>query len=266
MSQQGRILIFTMHKSASLFLHRVCADLARLTNRTYFSPNGGDVRVALKELAANADFWTHNTSGCFGPLRAYIEVPEMRQARILLHLRDPRDVLVSMFYSYCYSHVGEVAGGTGYRKEIADQGIDNFVLKLATAPRPPVTGDYGTGAPLWEFAGNVQQRYGNYVHHLLRNPQRDVVLVRYEDMLADLDGWLGSVAERFEVSDAALIEELADSYRPMFDRRDENKWVHTRKMTPGDYVEKLSPATITELDRIFENTLNCLGYSRADAQ
>lgn len=266
MRQQGRILIFTMHKSASMFIHRVCTDLAHLTNRTYYSPNGGDVPVTLKEMATNANFWTNKTSGCFGPLRIYIEVPNMQGARILLHLRDPRDVLVSMFYSYCYSHVGEIAGGTGYRKGVADQGIDEFVLKLATAQHRPVRGDYGTGAPLWEVAGNFQQRYLTYVNHLLRDPQRDVVLLRYEDMFADVDGWLASVAERFEVADAAVIEELADRYRPMFNRRDENKWVHTRKVTPGDYLEKLSPATIAGLDRIFEDTLDCLGYSRADAR
>ncbi len=260
MTRQRRILFFTMHKSASMFIHRVCADLARVTNRTYYSPNGGDVLVTLKEMATNMEFWTDKKSGCFGPLRTFITIPDMEEGRILLHLRDPRDVLVSMYYSYCYSHSGEVAGGTGYRKDVADNGIDDFVLKLATAQRQPVSGDYGTGAHLWEIAGNVKQRYRNYVHHLLEEPHRNVVLLRYEEMIADLDGWLGKVAEQFDVNDSAAVKQLADHYRPTFHRSGENAWVHKRKVIPGDYLEKLRPATIGKLSRIFEDTLDCLGY------
>jgi len=260
MFRQRRILFFTMHKSASMFIHRVCTDLARVTNRVYYSPNGGDVLVTLKEMATNKAFWTDKKSGCFGPLRTFIRIPDMDESRILLHLRDPRDVLVSMYFSYCYSHSGEVAGGTGYRKAVADNGIDDFVLELAMAQRQPVSGDYGTGAHLWEIAGNVQQRYRTYVEQLLEGSHPNVVLLRYEDMISDLDGWLGKVAEEFEVDDPATVKRLADHYRPAFQRKSENAWVHMRKVTPGDYLEKLRPATIAELDRIFGDMLACLGY------
>ncbi len=108
---------------------------------------------------------------------------------------------------------------------------------LSHAKGQPVSGDYGTGAHLWEIAGNVKQRYRNYVHHLLEEPHRNVVLLRYEEMIADLDGWLGKLAEQFEVNDVVTVKQLVDHYRPTFHQSDENEWVHMRKVTPGDYLE-----------------------------
>ena len=88
---ERRILFFTLHKCASMFIHRVCTDLARISGRAYFSPNGGDFQVSLQEMVTNVGFWQAHKAGCFGPLRLFIEIPEMENDRILLHLRDPRD-------------------------------------------------------------------------------------------------------------------------------------------------------------------------------
>ncbi len=265
MVAERRILFFTLHKCASMFIHRVCTDLARISGRAYFSPNGGDFQVSLQEMVTSVGFWQAHKAGCFGPLRLFIEIPEMEHDRILLHLRDPRDVLVSMYYSYCFSHGGEISGGTGYRKEVAERGIDEFVLKLATAEERPVAGDYGTGSHVWEIAGNMRQRYFNYMRHLLDGQLRNVALVRYEDMIGDLEGWLEKVAAQFDVSEPATIRQLAGQYRPAFDRTGENEWTHVRKVTPGDHLEKLRPETIAQLDRIFGEVLDTLGYRRAAA-
>ena len=112
-------------------------------------------------MLTQSEVW-EGRSGCFGPIRALVGVPDLGSRKVLLHLRDPRDVLVSMFYSYCYTHPGDVAGNTGYRKEVADQGIDRFVLTKARETESTYRGDYGTGGSVHSLIGNMRERYERY--------------------------------------------------------------------------------------------------------
>ena len=36
--------------------------------------------------------------GVYGPIRCYVDIPRIEKARIAIQLRDPRDVLVSIFF------------------------------------------------------------------------------------------------------------------------------------------------------------------------
>ena len=257
MSRFHRVLVFSLHRSGSMLVYRICRELAQCAGLRHYSPNGGDVLVPLRRLAEQPEHWL-TRPGCFGPMRIFIPAPGMDEARILLHLRDPRDVLVSMFFSYCYSHGGEVAGDVGYRREVADRGIDDFVLRMATDDVAPVVGDYGTGCPLWDLAGNLRQRYQRYVENVLGRP--NAVLVRYEDMVADLESWLRAVAGVFGVSDPAQIGRLKAQFVPHLHVYEENPWAHKRKLAPGDHRQKLKPETIGRLNDVLGDVLERLGY------
>jgi len=240
-----------------MMLYGLCRKLARCAGYRHYSPNGGDVLVPVRQLAEQPERWL-TQPGCFGPLRIYIPVPRTEDARILLCLRDPRDVLVSMFFSYCYSHDGKIEGGKGYRGEVADRGIDEFVLRMATAELAPVIGDYGTGTQLWDLAGNVRQRYEAYVSNILDRP--NTVFVRYEDMIADPASWLRAVACIFGFERPEHIEPIGmdRAFHSKVDREDQ--WAHKRKVTPGDHKQKLRPETISQLNDAFGDVLTQLGY------
>lgn len=254
-----RVVFFTLHKCASMFVYQVCEELAKRSGRLLLSPNGGDRQIGHEELAASPALWNDYPDACFGPLRCYLPVPDFDASRVILHLRDPRDALVSMFFSYCYSHPGPVPGDTGYRREVAERGIDAFVLAMATATTVPVEGNYGTGASLWPLAGNFRDRYQRYLRELIGKP--NVQLLRYEDMMADLRGWLQRAAGQFGINDDAVVDELLARFRPDFEVKGENVRRHIRKATPGDHAEKLQPATIRELNEIFADVLGALGYN-----
>jgi len=125
------IIVFTLHKSASMFIHEQCEKLTKLCGISYYSPNNPTMGMDAFQILTNKKIWL-NKSGCFGPIRFFVEVPNIEDYAIILHLRDPRDVLVSMFYSYCFIHPGKVQPNTSYRKAIAENGIDQFVLNKAT--------------------------------------------------------------------------------------------------------------------------------------
>jgi hypothetical protein len=105
-----------------------------------------------------------------GPIRFFVPTKALGKASVILHLRDPRDVLVSMFYSYCYMHAGEIEAQTGYRKEVAEAGIDRFVLDMVSEPFYGYRGDYGIGSRYKKHVGTVLDRYRHYLDELLSRP------------------------------------------------------------------------------------------------
>jgi len=208
--------------------------------------------------------------GCFGPIRFYYPIPQPEAARFLLHLRDPRDVLTSMFYAFCYSHSGPIKGGTGPRAEVAAEGIDAFVMNMATATERPYRfrgdyrGDYGTGIRVWNRTGNLHDRYRHYIDNLLGRP--NVTLVRYEDMICNRARWLRQVADVFGVPGSANLKNLEEDFQkvdgvPKRSGKKENLMVRKRQVTPGDHRRKLAPQTIERLNDVFGDVLERLGYS-----
>jgi Sulfotransferase domain len=254
------IVVFTLHKSASMFIHRQCELLCRLAGIEYHSPNVPGSGMEARRLLLDQDLWRLR-HGCFAPVRFFVDIPQVDDYRIILHLRDPRDVLVSMFYSYCFIHAGEVEANTGYRREVAAKGIDAFVLAKASESSTEMRGDYGTGGHVEDLIGNLPKRYADYVHRLLGRP--NVLLVKYEEMVTDYRSWLEKFITPFPIRDKpALIDQLAAQAPTLFPRRSSDAMTHIRHVTPGDYKAKLQLSTIRQLDEIFAGPLEALGYPK----
>jgi hypothetical protein len=247
-----------MHKSASMFIHQICGFLSALSGIAYHSPNAPGSGITRRMLLTDKEFW-NTRHGCFAPVRFFVDVPRLPEYRVILHVRDPRDVLVSMFYSYCFIHAGEVPGNTGYRKKVAEEGIDAFVLAIARECAPIYPGDYGTGAGVQDLIGNVVTRYRTYIDNLLDKP--NVTLVKYEEMVTNFRGWLEKFTAPFPLPDRrGIVEQLVARQHEFFPQRGQEVMAHVRRVTPGDHRKKLKPETIDELNGIFGDVLARLGY------
>ncbi|MGI8891012.1 MAG: sulfotransferase domain-containing protein [Chthoniobacterales bacterium] len=253
------VIAFTTHKAGSMVLHRVLKDICELNRIRYYSPNESQSLLPFDRMFAGDDFMAKK-KGCFGPIRFFVPSKALAEAKVILHLRDPRDVLTSMFYSYCYMHAGEIEADTGYRKEVAEAGIDRFVLEMVSAPFYQYRGDYGIGSRYKQHVGHVLDRYERYLSEL-GQPRTDIV--SYEEMVLAFPSWLEKIVRAFDLADpeetfAVVAARHANSVAA---EEKEDVWSHKRKVTPGDHREKLQPATIRELDRIFAPVLEKLGYS-----
>jgi hypothetical protein len=254
------IVVFTLHKSASMFIHKQCEILCRLSGIPYHSPNVPGCGLDARTLLTDRGIWT-SRHGCFAPVRFFVDLPEIERYRIIVHLRDPRDVLVSMFYSYCYIHAGEIPVDTGYRREAAVKGIDAFVLAKASGTSSAYRGDYGTGGHVEDLIGTLPNRYRAYIDHLLGRP--NVTFLKYEDMVFDYRGWLEKFVQSFPLAEPrSVVEQFAAQSSALFPRRSNDVMSHVRHITPGDYKNKLKPETIEKLDDIFSATLETLGYEK----
>jgi hypothetical protein len=233
-----RILVFVPHRSGSMLAHHVMADLAKVADQEHFSPYG----------PRKQDLAKRRKPGVYGPFRKVVKVPEIETASLVVSLRDPRDVLVSMFFAYCYSHEGPLEGGTGYRAEVAERGIDDFVVRMATADEFPYEGKYGTGgAQLWENSGNVRERH----ERLLTLAERpNATLLTYETMVTGFEAWIRPLAAAVGVDDRTVIADLA---RKHGDFTPKGEFAHRRNVQPGDHRDKLKPETIARLDEVFDS-------------
>ena len=253
------IIAYTTHKAGSMVLHRVLKDICELNRMRYYSPNEARSQLPFDRMFAGHDFIAKKR-GCFGPIRFFVPTQALDRASIILHLRDPRDVLVSMFYSYCYMHEGEIERHTGYRKAVAEAGIDRFVLDMVGEPFYGYRGDYGIGSRYKKHVGNVLDRYQRYLEELLDRP--NTIVVSYEEMVLAFPSWLEKIVSAFDLPDpeetrAVVAARHANSVAA---EGEEDVWSHKRKVTPGDHREKLQAETIRQLDEIFASVLERLGY------
>lgn len=227
------IAIYTVHRAGSMFVYRMTRDLCRELGLPHLSVNAGDLPPRPKPGELR-----RSPPTCHGPIR-YPPDSVPPELSVLVHLRDPRDVLTSLFFSHTFSH--PVGGGfrpsKDDRRRWAEQGIDAWVL---------------------ERAETVRDDYATYVR-LLRHPA--VRLLRYETMVTDFRAWLGGFLAPFPLHDrSTVVEQLVAAYAGELDPVWEDPRRHRRQITPGDHRRKLTAGTRRRLDRIFEDVLSNLGY------
>lgn len=247
-----KILIYTVHKAASMFLHQLSCEISEELNVDYLSINNKEDYDSILNNSWLSYISDDSRQGIFGPIRAFEAVPNIPDDTVLdnysivLHLRDPRDVLTSLYYSQVYSHPRKPGAFNPSVEEIeswVEEGIDKFVL---------------------ERAGFIQTRYHELCSRLLN--RSNVNFVRYETMVTSYSHWLVRFLSSFSelipsVDDfTSLYCKLYDRHHSDFDVDAEDVYRHKRQVKPGDHNRKLKANTIEKLNVEFQSILNMLGY------
>lgn len=158
--------------------------------------------------------------------------------------RDPRDILVSGYYSIAFSHSLPERKGDKFHRFMANREsaravtIDAYVRSQA------------------ERVFQIFQRY----QQLLLDRYDHVYVTTYEQMVTDFEAWLRQLLAycELEVSEELFTAIVKENERRK--PRTENIQHHMRKGRPGDYKEKLQPETIAYLNATFEPILRCFNY------
>jgi hypothetical protein len=157
-------------------------------------------------------------------------------------------------------HAGEIERHTGYRKAVAEAGIDRFVLDMVGEAFYAYRGDYGIGSRYKQYVGTVLDRYQRYLDELFDRP--NTIVVSYEEMVVSFPSWLEKIVRAFDLTDPKETDAVvAARHANSVGAGEEDVWSHKRKVTPGDHREKLQSTTIRQLDQIFAPVLDKLGYS-----
>jgi len=169
-------------------------------------------------------------------------IPSINKFKVVLVVRDPRDILVSNYYSIAYSHAipsGEKKDSLLSRREEAlASNLDEFVLKQA---------------------GQLLSSFEKYEDRLFAD-HPTVHIARYEDMVSDFPKWLDTLLSAcFLPIPETMRSELIRSHESNRPRSEDVK-KHLRKGMPGEHREKLQSGTIEKLNCIFEAPLGRFNY------
>ena len=211
-----KILILTHHKCASNWLRAICQRLGDL-GLASFEVVGGRPQQAMPDLPrahitlyVNAPFPLAHDPASFDDCIHFV--------------RDPRDALVSMYWSWRYSHQNNDPEIEAFRVVLNEQPVEAGLLTLLDHFR------MARQIETWPDAMADRAR-----------------LIRYEDLLADFPAAFRHMMTAVEpASDEAVVDDVAAA--TAFDtitgrsRGTEDPLSHFRKGQPGDFQNYFSAA------------------------
>jgi hypothetical protein len=234
-----------------MFLFKIFRDLADEAQINYYSANN-QPEPNQNELKQDT-----NSSFCYCPVRHFAKIaseipsqaekstdpgfivrddfPNLDNIYRIYQLRDPRDILVSQYFSFGFIHSGK-KNLTPMKLKIQKMTIDEYCL---------------------EYADELYNRYLNILAIIDRqNP--NYLIVHYETMVLNFKDWLAQIIVPFEFDKPKelVLETYYQKYCQEFDTEGfEESMKHKRKMIPGDHREKLTTATIEALNVKFADIL-----------
>jgi len=166
-------------------------------------------------------------------------IADLEKYLVVLMIRDPRDILVSEYYSYGYSHAVPSRRGNKYAK----------FMRMRQKARQLTVDEYVIGES--DRLYNTFQRYIN----LLLNRYPRIYLTRYEDMTSNFQAWLEKLLDYCELKvSGELLRSFLEESKKLRPKK-EDIYQHDRKGIPGDYKEKLKQETIDYLNLKFSSVL-----------
>jgi hypothetical protein len=175
------------------------------------------------------------------PPTALYADPVFREGKKILMVRDPRDALVSEYFSNAFSHSlpTEQTGSTVLEQERAkalQSNLEAYVLDRAEHLDLTVAG----------------------YRRLIGDP--NLLVLRYEDVIFDKALWIREIAGHFgwEASDELIANILGwADVRPDA----ENPQAFVRRVAPGDHLDKLSAGAIATVNGRLSDIWSEFGYA-----
>lgn len=242
------VVAFTMPKSGSVLLDRLLCDLTTALKLPYVSIMGEYFKLGIRD-----DLIPKETSAifkpkgyCYGGFRCLpkkFEIPILRDVKKIVLVRDPRDMLVSDYFSM-------VKNNPTYGKK----------------PQRSETGEKSQGfnqeTSIDEYVLHMRERFKTFLdqyQHLCETD--DVKIYRYEDVIYDKMAWVDDICRYFDWPiDRSTQQKVAERYDVIPISENNSKLV--RQVHPGNYAKKLRPDTIDGLNDYFADCMTFYGYDQ----
>lgn len=181
----------------------------------------------------------------YGGMGPFSEVSSLPKVKYILMTRDPRDILISHYYSVKEAHV------------INSKKMLNEVNRVKSMSLTEYCAD--------EYILKDLEKYLNQASQILAS-DLDYIYVKYESLIADPRKSLTKIGSFIGLSEDNLdLEDLLEAnFKTLPDQDSEDILRHRRSGAWGQFREKL-PAELQELlwDR-FKDKMELLGYGKDD--
>jgi hypothetical protein len=233
MHKSGSSLMYSMMKAA---LQSAGVPVIDLPLATFSKGLPGNQLMNPRELIMDRGY-------CYCGYRNfpnYLRKFDITKNKKILLVRDPRDMLVSFYFSMAYSHnipiTGVLRGDMlNWRSEAKNADVDVYCLDKAAKFKG-------------EFAG---------YRHLMGS---EIRVIKYEDVIFRKLEWLSDMLSYLSISiDPENLKAIAAKHdiRPNAERPDR----HVRQVVPGNFRKHLRPETIEKLNAEFSAEMQEYGYT-----
>lgn len=240
--------VFSLHKSGSVLLNKMVKELAAEAGRCFVDIPGSlfSLGIPIREAKLRPGESLSDFEGvCFGGFREWPKQLELglgKGTKSILLVRDPRDILVSMYFSIVKSHPLPLSGDVresllDQRRSAEDTSIDDWVRRESGYLEDQIS---TYGEVLARSAGSLK---------VFRYEQ---VIFAKEQWLEEIVGWFGWKVARGAFERIARENDMVPAA--------EDPGSHVRKVVPGDHREKLNPTTIGWLGERFRPLMRTFGY------
>ncbi len=239
-------IFYTTHKCASTFVYRLFDVI--LKNSDYeFVDYAGVIFGAGNKLNIEIPYegfleQAYSDLYClrgkiYGPQRGYLDFPGRNNFKHIFFLRDPRDVLVSAYFSLGFTHAEPLNNlhrnkFIQKRKNIQEKNIDSYVLKEAEE---------------W-----IYPLYKQYKE--LRTTAKSYIYLKYDLFVEDTPEFIKKICELLDLHPSQQdINLLTQEASPV---QNSEVMKHRRSGKTGQYREKLHPSTVEKLNQILSDVLS----------
>jgi Sulfotransferase domain len=242
------VYVFSLPKAGSVLLDSIMRALSERVRLTYVSLMGEffNLGLAEQEIPSSASRVFVDNGYCFGGFRSYpktFAIPNLTSQKSILLVRDPRDMLVSHYFSMRSSHANPGKALTTSRKSLPRRdharimSVDEYALDLA----------------------NYYVRQLNRYSDVLEANRDKFTVFRYEDVIFNKRAWVADICNAFEWDVPKRVRNRVADRNDVVPRT-ENEARHIRQVTPGDGMRKLQRETIEKLNELFDKHLAYFGY------
>ncbi|MEO1701533.1 MAG: sulfotransferase domain-containing protein [Pseudomonadota bacterium] len=245
-------IFFTTHKCASSFatqmLSLMCQSGAyEVCNHAktigYFSDDLGANGRFEEFLADTYDHLYRQRGYIYAPQRKPIDFPGRAKMRHIFFLRDPRDVVVSGYHSFAFTHkpprqTAAKAAFETRRKEYQAMGLEAYAIQYCDIWVKPLLTEY----------------------RRLRETSESNFYVTYDEYLASPAAFMDRIAEYLDVSiDPKERDRIAKLAAPVASEIDNKS--HKRSGRSGQFRTALAAETQAHLNHSLKSELNYWGFS-----
>jgi len=235
--ERDSVLLFSLPKAGTILLNTLAKELVH---------NVGLRNVNVAAELFKFGIWSEDdfppsvsdvflSKGyCYGGITSFpneYKISIFGKVKSILLVRDPRDMLVSSYYSVRYSHPEPgTANGNKMkmpgREAVQKVEIDEYVINMMR----------------W-----YQSKMMKYKQVMQTNTLR---LFRYEDVIYDKEKWVKDICEHFDWDIPINIQRQIVAKNDIIPSH-EDKMKHVRQVHPGNYKKKLKVETIRKLEETF---------------
>lgn len=241
--------IFGLHKCGSTLMNQVFVDVCCSVGISSISIP----EVAFKQ-GIPTELWETNDElnsviqdgYCYRGFRHYPDFLEknklINERKKILLVRDPRDAIVSAYFSFAKSHRLPKSGQLLEDMVKSRQVLQSVAIEDYTLSR----------------ASKVKEAFNKYNQYLTKDSL--LKIYRYEDIIFNKFEWIKSMSSFLNLSlEDRKIHKIAQNNDIIPDKEDVEQ--HIRKAKPGDHKEKLSSECISKLNEILVDILERYNYN-----